>query len=326
MKVARPQHIRAEEWDAVTMQYDRLDRAFTARDFSQAIGTAKELCETVAKIVLQHAGAAPLGSNADFPEVINTAHSAAGRQPAAGMADDELRNMAMSAKKLVLAVGSLRNRVGSGHGRATTPDVVEEQATVAVQAAELWCGWMLRRLDHVARGRSDTLVDELRQGATFHAGVLAQRLQDVGLASLEDDEAFRLGVAVGQRASSNTFVVHADGVSAVLADPNSWPAPYIEGVVTGAFLDANGYLNVAPALVREVVQLLRHVADPEATAIALVTQVAQAESAYSFHSPSDRPASAVAAMKEAAGLVPPAARSAWADLTALVSREAALDD
>lgn len=312
----QPQHITPDQWRAFETEHERLDRAWESEDFAQVLGVAKELCETVAKIVLQQVGTTTLAHNANFPTVVNAAQDAIGRQHGSDLADDPItRSMAQSAKKLVLGVGELRNQLGTGHGRATPPEVIEEHATVAHEAARLWTGWVLRRLDHVALGRSDSLVRELREGASFTQGRLRQRLDEIGLSDLPEDESRRVGVAVAQRAVGGTFTVREDGMESVAESPESWPASYLVGLVEGTFLDANGYVRSSPAAVKAIAPLLATVPGAESILRGIRDQVELADSAYAFTDP----AAVRDAMYEAEPHIPGLARAEWDALAGAVA-------
>jgi hypothetical protein len=72
-----------------------------------------------------------------------------------------------------------------------------------------------------------------------------------------------IGVAVGQRAASGTFVVFEEGVDAAIAsgDLGIWPPAYRAGVAEGLFLDRNGYLVLSPRVVGSALEILRVLPD-----------------------------------------------------------------
>ena len=100
------------------------------------IGTAKELCEAIAKVVVAERGGTLSGA-ADLPDVVTAAHKALEFQPGEGVANDpETRKVAQGLKSIVLGLGELRNRRGTGHGRATPGNAVEEHVDLAYEARE----------------------------------------------------------------------------------------------------------------------------------------------------------------------------------------------
>jgi Abortive infection C-terminus len=134
----RPSCLADEQWAAIQSQLDRIDRARSSRDHAQVVGSAKELCESVAKVILETRGA-PFGSNASVASLVNQAHSVIERQPGPDLADDVItRNIAQGAKSIGTQLGGLRNAFGTGHGQTRTPLTLEEHAVIAADA--VLCG------------------------------------------------------------------------------------------------------------------------------------------------------------------------------------------
>ncbi|MCA1832900.1 MAG: abortive infection family protein [Actinobacteria bacterium] len=255
-------------------------RARSDRDWELAIGSAKELAEAIAKMVLDARGE-PFGNGSDFPWLINAAHLALHRQPGEDLANDPpMRAMAGSAKKIVLAVGEIRGSHGTGHGRTRTPDVVAEHAEVTADAALLWARWALRRLDVIVDGRVTDIVRDLRD-KTFYKRDLARRLAAADIPSLDAAEQHRLGVVVGQRAARATINVLDEG----LVDPTvvTWPEPYRAGAFEGAFIDPDGYILSTGAVTRAAIALLRSLeSDAEAVVQRVAERAHDADFAYGF--------------------------------------------
>lgn len=269
-ELTRPATLDDAEWEALTDLADRMRRAHSASDWSLVVGTAKELCEAVAKQVIEaRGGLAPL----KYDALLTEAHRLIDRQPGEGLAADEsIRAVAGAVKRIAIEVGAVRRSHGTGHGRTVSPDVVAEHAEVALESALLWCRWALRRLDVVVEGRVVDIVRDLRQ-ATFFKGDLARRLVAADLASLPVDEQRRLGLAVGRRASRQTFNVLEEGVVAAAGD-GPWTNDYRTGVVEGVFLDEDGYVRVTGPAVAAAMRVLAVLA-PDAARM-LVKRVAQA--------------------------------------------------
>jgi hypothetical protein len=65
----RPQGLGEDEWAAIKDAEDRLLRAKAAADAPLVLGSAKDLCEAIAKVVIAERGSVQ-GSEADIPELI----------------------------------------------------------------------------------------------------------------------------------------------------------------------------------------------------------------------------------------------------------------
>jgi hypothetical protein len=137
----RPDGLGDAEWAAIREAEDRLLRAKAAPDAPLVVGSAKELCEAIAKVVIAERRGIP-GSGADMPELITTAHKLLEFQPGEGLANDpETRKIAQGLKSIVLGLGEMRNRHGTGHGRPAPSGVSEEHSDLAFGAAAL-LGWV----------------------------------------------------------------------------------------------------------------------------------------------------------------------------------------
>src|SRR5207249_1397289 len=198
------------EWLAITDAEERLLRAKAADDRALVVGSSKELCEAIAKIVITQRGSLA-AAGADLPELITMAHRLLDFQPGECLATEpEARKIAQSLKSMVLGVGEMRNRHGTGHGRAVPSGITAEHAELAFDSAMLWSGWAVRRLEPYIAGDVSALVRDL-EANTFRKGDLGRRLGYAGLSGLSVEDQWRLGFAVACRASRGTFVVMADG-------------------------------------------------------------------------------------------------------------------
>jgi hypothetical protein len=265
--LTRPDGLADNEWASLEDAADRLERARAASDYPLVIGCAKDLCESVARVVINERGGVAPGD--DMTDLVHTAHKVLEFQPGEGVANDaETRKIAQGLKTMVFGLVEMRNRHGTGHGRATPSGITPEHATLAHDAARLWVDWALRRLEPYIAGNVTALVRDLDE-EIFTKGDLARRLMAANLSHLEDNDQRRLGTAVGRRCARGTFVVAGDGVEAVKPEDNAaWPPAYIEGVVAGLFFDANGYLDLGEWPHWSVRQAARLIAGhPDGTAV-----------------------------------------------------------
>lgn len=274
----RPDGLGENEWAALEEAADRLDRARTADDFPLVIGCAKDLCESVARVVINERGGVAPGD--DMTDLVHTAHKVLEFQPGEGVANDaETRKIAQGLKTMVFGLAEMRNRHGTGHGRATPSGVTLEHADLAFDAARLWSNWALRRLEPYIAGNVTALVRDLDE-AIFTKGDLARRLTAANLNHLEQHEQRRLGTAVGRRSARGPFVVGTDGVEEVKPeDSATWPPFYVEGLAAGLLFDANGYVDLGERPLWAIRQAARLVAGhPDGTAVLeqLVERLARA--------------------------------------------------
>jgi Abortive infection C-terminus len=268
-RLERPDGLDETAWAAIEQALTRLNTAIGTSDLQLVIGCAKELAESVAKVVLVARGNT-VASGAKFPDVLGSAHVALDRQPGQGLAADaQVRNIAQGAKTVASQLPELRNKYGTGHGRAVAPEVVDELALVAVDGALLWVRWALRRLHHLIKGRPDLLIRDL-EDATFYRGDLAERLAAARLAEHEEVDQYQVGFHVARRAMRDTFLVMEEGVEACTESPDleRWPPGYRIGLLNGLFLTANGLIDATPWSVKQAALLLQTSANKLTDAIA----------------------------------------------------------
>jgi hypothetical protein len=183
LELQRPTGLEDRGWASIEDCRERLCRAARDQDRPLVIGSAKDLVEATARVVLLARGET-VASGEDYQRVVNRAHAALERQPGAELAADlTISSIATATKKIATQLRELRNRYGTGHGRAVAPEVAEELVLVSVDAAMLWCRWALRRLQHLIAGAPSTLAYDLEHGI-FRAGELAARLTAANLPDL----------------------------------------------------------------------------------------------------------------------------------------------
>lgn len=309
----RPDGLEEATWTAIQDHVDRLKRARRDNDLGQMVGSAKDLVETVAKIVLDAQGET-VASDTKLPQVLTRAHEVLGRRPGRGpAADPPVRDLAQGAKTIVAQLPDLRNRFGTGHGRILTPEVDEEIAFLCLDAAVLWSNWALRRLGHLLAGRPLSLIRALASDI-FYSGTLRDRLQELDLPNLDPVDQRLVGLAVAHRAMTGTYVVAGDGVDACAAQPEltSWPAGYRAGLVEGLFLSREGYVDANGYGASTAAQII----NPHPTAAEFLRELAakinEASWSYKFaNDPTERDKVVQAMQSNRVVLPDEPARQAW---------------
>jgi len=326
VELTKPEGLDETAWQAIDQCQQRMGTALLSGDRSLVIGAAKDLAEATARVVLGEQGDT-VASGADLGPTLNRAHSALDRQPGVGLAADAtIRNIAQGAKTIATQLPELRNRYGTGHGRAAAPEIADELVVVSADAAMLWSRWALRRLEALIAGRPSSLAKDLLDGEIFRRGELADRLKAANLPTLDAPDQRLLGVAVAHRAMDNTFVVQQDGVEACASDPtlDAWPPAYRAGLAEGLILDRNGYVDANPWSVRQAAMVLS--ADPDATEVLdqLLEKVKTAAWSYRFAESASTRSEVADAMADIATVLPSVlSQKLWSDLTAaLVDRAA----
>jgi AbiJ N-terminal domain 5/Abortive infection C-terminus len=141
---------------AIRENLDRLNRLIEDGDHAAVVGTAKDLMESTARLVLDAAGT-PASKTEDLPALIKRTHTAlkvhAGEvtgQPAAVTA--AVRRIRSGLQTAALGVVELRNEIGTGHGRMTpSPSGFADDARLAADAAAGWIRAMLSTLGTIGR-------------------------------------------------------------------------------------------------------------------------------------------------------------------------------
>jgi hypothetical protein len=321
MELLRPRGISDQSWEAISEHKERLDRAWRApADLSAAVGAAKELCESVAHVVLEER-VVPHARKDDMPRLVKAAHQSLDRVPGRGQAAQvAVRNMSQAALSIVMVLAELRNELGTGHGRAKVPRISLEAAVAASDAAVLWSRWALARLDELLGGDVALLVQELR-GQHFSRGRLEVRFDDVGLDSLFADDQQRLGVAVAHRAMNGTFVVRESGVDPLLDRASEWPEAYRLGIAEGLLLDPEGRLMARPYFVPVLGSVVAQMAGQDWQRLA--DGVAEAPVRPALAADDATRGELLEAFEAAAPELPEGARGRWEFLTSLFEASSA---
>ena len=128
---------------AIRENLSRLQRLLDDGDAAAAIGTAKDLIESTAKVVLIAEGE-PVAKAEDLASLIKRTHAVlnlyapdtAHADPAVEAAVKKIRG---GLQAVALGVVDLRNAVGTGHGRSSpSPSGLADDARLAADAAAAW--------------------------------------------------------------------------------------------------------------------------------------------------------------------------------------------
>jgi hypothetical protein len=103
-----------------------------AEDPAQAIGSAKELLETVLKTVIREHGQK---SRADIPELLKKAQAKLDLDPKSASGSETLRRTLSNLGQVVHGVAELRSLYGTGHGRSKSRELEIAHARLVVNAA-----------------------------------------------------------------------------------------------------------------------------------------------------------------------------------------------
>jgi hypothetical protein len=135
---------------AIREQLDRIQRAIPD-DPALAVGSAKELIESTAKVVLVERGL-PVDDRADIQQLIKQAQEALRLHPSSTTpgpdGSDAVKKILGGVSTIAVGVAELRNRgYGTGHGvAAARVGLRARHAHLAVNAAVTWCQLMLDTL------------------------------------------------------------------------------------------------------------------------------------------------------------------------------------
>lgn len=314
--LTRPHHVEDPAWDAVEAARARVQAAWTQNDMSEAIGKAKELVETVAKVVAAAAGE-PAADAMNFAPLVKRAQQALSRQPGANLSQDQnIRAMAQAAQTLATSIGPIRNSHGTGHGRDRLPDVVDEMATITVEAALLWSRWALRRLGHLLADYPNDLIAAVNTGTS--RSELRERFQAAALAQQPEDIQQSVGVAFGQQAAGGYGNAVEVGVEpAIDGGFDQYPVGYRVGLLKGMLLTGGGFIGLTTYYTSWFVSLL--ISLPEETAEIVVEEGRQDVQDASWlskwrGSTQIDPEAVVAAMRSEADRVPHDYRDRYVEL------------
>lgn len=116
-------------------------------DPALAIGSTKELLETVFKTILGMHGAKTGGD--EMPKLLKRTQAALGLDPAdvdmSLPGADALRKLLSSMSQIVIAVTELRNLYGTGHGKSNAPGLDSDSSKLVVAAGTSLAAYLMSR-------------------------------------------------------------------------------------------------------------------------------------------------------------------------------------
>lgn len=133
---------------AIRENLGRISRAIEHDDPALAIGSAKELSESTAKVVLAELGGV-VGQRDDLPKLVQDAQVALGVHPTSIDAGPDtstaVKKILGGATSVTTGIAELRNRgFGTGHGQGQVRvGLRSRHAHLAVSGAKMWCEFML---------------------------------------------------------------------------------------------------------------------------------------------------------------------------------------
>lgn len=252
------EHLDADQVTQIESTVSRISNAVKNGDLALAIGSAKDLSESMAKIAIYSAGGSFTSSDS-FKSLISSAHKALDRHPNnVAEVNASFRTVIQSQKNIVGELGTLRNDFGTGHGHARWQQIDHEIALTSIEAALIWCRWAMRRLDDLLANSPNTLRKQLDDGTSFYKGDLTRKLRKIDLPSLDEVSQRAIGVSVARRARTGTFNVAEEGIDACLNQTAivNWTKQYKLGLILGLVSNTEGQIYVTRESIKRVRKLL----------------------------------------------------------------------
>ncbi len=152
---------RAGDVTALTAMLPRLEDADD--DPWLAIGTAKEIVEHIARVIISKGGSPEPSRDTDLGELTRTALKMLDLLPAdvpdTKKGSESIKRVLQGLVQIVQGTGELRNLYGTGHGRAALARVYGRHARLVVGAALAW--------SHFVSETWDARVSDKRRRLTF---------------------------------------------------------------------------------------------------------------------------------------------------------------
>jgi hypothetical protein len=310
-ELTRPDGIDDDGWLAITEGCQRLEKVFDEQDHPAVLGTAKDLVESVAKVILVARGESPNQKN--MPSLLTKVHLSLDSSAGRGRATEEpLRSMLQSIRTLIGQIAPMRNQGGTGHGRQSPSSVTAEHASVAADAAMTWCRWAVERFGDVHRSSPAWLI-ALLDTSIFYKDEVAGHLSRIDLDQLPDPDLNRVGRALAHRGGwRDTRVVWQDGVGAALREPERFPRSFRVGLLYGLFFSRQGEIETSHLAMRPAAQLAARLGDES---ILANLRVELDSAVFSANLRADTPTQIAASIRESANELPVGPlRSAWEEL------------
>lgn len=306
-QIDRPDHLDDRAWAAVEAARVRLKAAWDLRDLPEVIGKAKELVETVAKVVVASVEGAVTDAS-DFAPTVKAAHRSLKRQPGPDLAHDEqVRAIAQGVQTVATSIGDLRNRYGTGHGRARIPVVADEMATLCLESALMWTRWALRRLGHLLADYPNDLIEAVQIGTS--RAELHTKFEAATLAQQPDEIQYRIGVVFGQQTAGGYGNAKEVGVApAIDGGFDDYPLAYRSGLMEGMLLTGGGSIGLTDYYAQWFVSLLASLPEKDAQEVMerLSEDVASASWIATWRGSSPvEPHEVLAALDAESGRLPP---------------------
>jgi len=128
---------------AIRENLTRLQRGLDGGDAAATIGTAKDLIESTAKVVLTAEGR-PIAKTEGLSSLIKRTHEVVNLHAATAThtdpkVEEAVRKIRGGLQSVALGVVDLRNAAGTGHGHmSASPSGLADDARLAAEAAAAW--------------------------------------------------------------------------------------------------------------------------------------------------------------------------------------------
>lgn len=159
---------------------ERIGSAVERDDPAQAIGSAKELIESTAKVVL-HARGESVADSEDLPQLVRRAQQSLAVHPSdvteGPDGSDAVKKVLGAASTIASGLSELRNRgYGTGHGPGRSRSGLgPRHARLAINAAKLWCEFMLDTLTDPRAPWRAAVAETSPNGGGAEGSTLEQR-------------------------------------------------------------------------------------------------------------------------------------------------------
>jgi len=113
----------------------RIKRSIRENDPSQAIGSSKELLESVLKTILEDLGQPDISG--DIPALLKQVQQSLGIDPndeTTKKLDEKVKRTLSNLGQVVIGVAEIRNLVGTGHGRTKSHEIDQNHALLIVNS------------------------------------------------------------------------------------------------------------------------------------------------------------------------------------------------